>query len=195
MQKIFNSVIIPQSYESKDAEYPKAPKKCPHKGCHIPKKMKKHGFYSRYLITTKFKGHIKVRRYRCSVCGRTVSFLPSFCIPRFAYGVEVVIGILKDLFRKGSVRSVMKKWNKVISTITRRHLTWYRKRLWGNRKFIQLILNEMSPEYVDFNNISGDIDWAKGVLLEIGQLHPHVFNADFHAIAEKSFMSLRNMIA
>ena len=193
MQKLVNLKFKQNLLGLGTYDYPEAPEKCPHKGCLIPKKMKKHGFYRRYLITLNFKGWIKVRRYKCTVCGKTVSMLPFFCIPRFTYSADIVLRMLKESYTS-SVRAVIKKWNNIISSLTRRHLTYYRARLRKNRRLIQFVLNQISPEYVELINIPGDSDWAKGMLLETSHLHPHVFNADFHNRAEKSFMSTHNMI-
>jgi len=121
--------------------------------------------------------------------------LPSFCIPRFVYGVDIVLGMLIESFKNNVFMPVIRKWSEIISSITLRHLTYYRARLRKNRRFIQVVLNQISPEYVELNNIPGDNDWAKGMLLETDHLHPHVFNSDFHNKADKSFMSTHNMIA
>jgi transposase-like protein len=40
-----------------------------------------HGFYTRTLIDTAFEGVIRVRRYLCQACQRTVSLLPEFVLP------------------------------------------------------------------------------------------------------------------
>jgi len=51
---------------------PQCPAKCP---------LTAHGFYTRTLIDTDFDGPIRVRRYLCQSCQRTVSLLPEFVLP------------------------------------------------------------------------------------------------------------------
>jgi transposase-like protein len=40
-----------------------------------------HGFYTRTLVDAAFDGIIRVRRYLCQTCQRTVSLLPEFILP------------------------------------------------------------------------------------------------------------------
>src|SRR5438552_7178711 len=40
-----------------------------------------HGFYCRTLVDVVFDGVIRVRRYLCRLCKRTVSLLPDFALP------------------------------------------------------------------------------------------------------------------
>ena len=58
----------------------KSPVECPH--CDARDALKALGYYSRNITSTK-RGvlRILVRRFRCRVCGKTVSILPSFAQP------------------------------------------------------------------------------------------------------------------
>lgn len=49
-----------------------------------------HGFYSRTLVETGFDGSIRVRRYLCRSCRRTVSLLPQFALPYLRFGITVI---------------------------------------------------------------------------------------------------------
>lgn len=51
---------------------------------------KKHGFYSRNAIESNFSERIDIRRYRCDHCGKTISYLPCFCLPHIQYTLETV---------------------------------------------------------------------------------------------------------
>jgi transposase-like protein len=62
--------------------------------------LKKHGYYDRYLITVEFEGEIKIKRYYCPACKKTVSLLPSFCHPKRTYGTEAIILFLKEYYDK-----------------------------------------------------------------------------------------------
>jgi transposase-like protein len=49
-----------------------------------------HGFYSRTLIDAAFDGLIRVRRYLCQTCRRTVSLLPEFALPYLRSSLAVI---------------------------------------------------------------------------------------------------------
>src|SRR5260370_37365771 len=55
------------------------PGHCPQ--CHTKHPLSAHGFYTRTLIDAAFDGVIRVRRYLCNACQRTVSLLPEFILP------------------------------------------------------------------------------------------------------------------
>ena len=52
--------------------------------------MTSHGFYTRTLIDTVFDGIIRVRRYLCQACQRTVSLLPEFVLPYLRFSIQVI---------------------------------------------------------------------------------------------------------
>jgi hypothetical protein len=64
------------------------PKRCPQ--CEAGQPLIAHGFYSRTLVDVKFDGIIRVRRYLCRSCQRTVSLLPEFALPYLRFGVPVI---------------------------------------------------------------------------------------------------------
>jgi hypothetical protein len=49
-----------------------------------------HGFYSRTLEDVGFADSIRVRRYLCPLCHRTVSLLPQFALPYLRSSVSVI---------------------------------------------------------------------------------------------------------
>jgi transposase-like protein len=49
--------------------------------CQAQHSLTAHGFYSRTLVDAGFDGSIRVRRYLCRSCKRTVSLLPEFALP------------------------------------------------------------------------------------------------------------------
>ena len=55
------------------------PTSCPQCEAHRP--LTAHGFYSRTFVDAEFDGSIRVRRYLCRCCKRTVSLLPEFALP------------------------------------------------------------------------------------------------------------------
>jgi transposase-like protein len=64
------------------------PNQCPQ--CQAQHSLTAHGFYSRTLVEAGFDGAIRVRRYLCRSCKRTVSLLPSFALPYLRFGITVI---------------------------------------------------------------------------------------------------------
>src|SRR5881397_964007 len=66
-----------------------------HRPGHCPQCQTKHpltalGFYTRTLIDAAFDGVIRVRRYLCQACQRTVSLLPEFVLPYLRSSLTVI---------------------------------------------------------------------------------------------------------
>jgi hypothetical protein len=61
---------------------------CPQ--CDAQDPLTAHGFYSRTIIDAAFDGAIRVRRYLCEACRRTVSLLPEFALPYLRSSVAVI---------------------------------------------------------------------------------------------------------
>jgi transposase-like protein len=64
------------------------PSHCPQ--CHTKHPLTAHGFYKRTLIDAAFDGVIRVRRYLCQACQRTVSLLPEFVLPYLRSSLTVI---------------------------------------------------------------------------------------------------------
>lgn len=64
------------------------PDHCPQCEAHCP--LRAHGFYTRTLVDIAFDGTIRVRRYLCCCCKRTVSLLPEFALPYLRFGIVVI---------------------------------------------------------------------------------------------------------
>jgi len=64
------------------------PNHCPQ--CQAQHSLTAHGFYSRTLMDTGFDGSIRVRRYLCRSCKRTVSLLPEFALPYLRFSIPVL---------------------------------------------------------------------------------------------------------
>ena len=64
------------------------PGHCPQ--CHTKHPLTAHGFYTRTLIDAAFDGIIRVRRYLCQACQRTVSLLPEFVLPYLRSSLTVI---------------------------------------------------------------------------------------------------------
>ena len=64
------------------------PGHCPR--CEAKRSLTGHGFYCRTLVDLAFDGVIRVRRYLCRICKRTVSLLPEFALPWLRFGISVI---------------------------------------------------------------------------------------------------------
>ena len=68
------------------------PTHCPQ--CQAQHSLIAHGFYSRTLVDAAFDGSIRVRRYLCRSCKRTVSLLPEFALNRELTIQDVIVRFL-----------------------------------------------------------------------------------------------------
>src|SRR5437899_12568643 len=80
------------SFQSNDEEISDPhlyrPDHCPQ--CEAKHPLTVHGFYCRTLVDAAFDGVIRVRRYLCRSCKRTVSLLPEFAFPWLRFSVSVI---------------------------------------------------------------------------------------------------------
>lgn len=68
------------------------PESCPH--CTSPHRLVGHGSYQRNAITHRQVIAIRVKRFLCSQCHKTVSILPSFCLPWRHYQTSTIQTVL-----------------------------------------------------------------------------------------------------
>jgi transposase-like protein len=197
MQSIFLSKYRPEEYVDKEGigKYPDAPNKCSYGDCGINLKMKKHGFYSRFIRTITFTGWIRIRRYKCLKCGRTLSMLPSFCLAGFSYSVDFIIALLQYVINTGSINKTVREWFALGIEISRRLISKYLTRIRNNRRLIQYGINQLSPGNIELGRPPGDTEWTKSFLSGMRPSLCPEFNANFQNITGKSFMSLHNKIA
>jgi Domain of unknown function (DUF6431) len=80
------------------------PGHCPQ--CQTKHSLTAHGFYTRTLIDTAFDGIIRVRRYLCQACQRTVSLLPEFLLPYLRSSLTVIaLFVIARLLRGQTLQS------------------------------------------------------------------------------------------
>jgi len=80
------------------------PGRCPQ--CQDKHPLTAHGFYTRTLIDTAFDGVIRVRRYLCHACRRTVSLLPEFILPYLRSSLTVIaLFLIARLLRGQTIES------------------------------------------------------------------------------------------
>ena len=75
------------------------PDHCPQCETKIP--LRAHGFYRRTLVQIGLDGIVRVRRYLCRGCKRTVSLLPEFALPYLRFGISVIALFLVARLLKG----------------------------------------------------------------------------------------------
>jgi len=76
------------------------PNQCPQ--CQAQHALTGHGFYSRTLVDAGFDGSIRVRRYLCRSCKRTVSLLPEFALPYLRFSIPVLALFLTARLLQGA---------------------------------------------------------------------------------------------
>ena len=79
IQRYFEEISDPDRYR---------PDHCPQ--CAAKHPLTGHGFYRRTVVDAAFDGIIRVRRYLCRCCKRTVSLLPEFAFPWLRFSVSVI---------------------------------------------------------------------------------------------------------
>jgi Domain of unknown function (DUF6431) len=79
------------------------PDSCPQ--CQASCPLIAHGFYRRNLVDVAFDGSMRVRRYLCRLCKRTVSLLPEFVLPYLRFSIWVISWFLASrLLTRRSLR-------------------------------------------------------------------------------------------
>ena len=64
------------------------PDHCPQ--CEVKHPLTAHGFYRRTLVDVGWDSSIRVRRYLCRSCKRTVSLLPEFALPYLRFSIALI---------------------------------------------------------------------------------------------------------
>ena len=80
------------------------PDHCPQ--CLAKQPLTGHGFYSRTLVDVRLDQSIRVRRYLCRSCKRTVSLLPEFALPYLRFGITVISLFLVARLLEGATLAV-----------------------------------------------------------------------------------------
>lgn len=188
MQLIFHVECSPEEYHKagRGFSFPE-PKQCLNPACLRPVPPKRHGFYSRNAISTRFADRILICRFYCEYCGHTMSFLPSFCLPHYQYTLEVIfLGLLCHFFKLlPLLLALMQRlyWQ-------RQHLQFYHRRFKANLKRIQIVLRTLIPGIVlpDEKDITkGAQEALKTVVTRFATIQ--TFSTRFFAQCNNSFMA------
>ncbi len=112
---------------------------CPQKTCFYTGRLWRNGFYIRNAISLEGIFPVYIQRYRCPVCGHTVSLIPSFLTPYFQYTLAVIytclfaIGILHLSFNQ-----IVGQIN--IPGFSHQHVSFYKNRLENNQNLCWQVL-------------------------------------------------------
>ena len=188
MQLIFKSNCSPNQYYklSKAYPFPPPPETCPICNTHLP--MRGHGFYRRNIVDISFSGTILIRRYICQHCGKTVSFIPDFCMSGFQYSLNTIWQCISSFLVSGkSIRSIVKANNKFkFLSLSRQLVSFYIKRFCTNVR--KLIVVFGSFEYIHGENIR---ERCKNICETIERMFPNIysFSIQFHKQTKKAFLA------
>jgi len=115
-----------QEYEEEIADPSRyRPDRCPQ--CQAAQVLTAHGFYRRTLVDQAFDGSIRVRRYLCGSCKRTVSLLPQFAFPYLRFGITVIALFLMARLLRGQTLSA------AAAAATLPHMPYQRGQFWIRR--------------------------------------------------------------
>ncbi len=127
------------------------PQPCACAMCGAKKQLRAHGFYQRWISSPGFDGMIRVRRYLCLACRRTISLLPEFALPYIRSTITVLGLFLRArlLEHKTLERSAMDAGDSRIPY--QRGQQWAR-RFCGQAAALSAALTALTnpPEAVDF---------------------------------------------
>jgi transposase-like protein len=101
------------------------PDHCPQCEAHHP--LRAYGFYTRTLVDIAFDGTIRVRRYLCRCCKRTVSLLPEFALPYLRFGIVVIALFLVARLLLGLTLKAAAESAKVAAAPYQRGQFWVRR--------------------------------------------------------------------
>lgn len=202
MQRIFLTAVSPREYarQGEDFEFP-VPETCPNPECLMPIFPKKHGFYKRNCLDFAYRGPILIRRYYCPYCGKTVSYLPSFCLPYYQYSLAVIYLVITNYFKSSmsydrTVRQFRDHYPDLQLSI--QHIEFYILRFLMNLYAIQIGLRQF---WSDIALTDFDLDIKKGAkkilhIVNDGFGEIHTFSQRFFEQCKRSFMSpLQNILA
>lgn len=132
MIQLYDFGIDVQTYANRGKEnaFPSI-HRCPH--CQAKRILYRHGYYERNALVGQDAYRIWIARYRCAICKKTVTVLPTFLLPYFQYTIGTIVHWLKErlssLLGKGKGSSKFFPLRQGVDVYMRRflaHLPWLR---------------------------------------------------------------------
>jgi hypothetical protein len=191
LQNIFMSYSNPEDFSKANENlFPEAPMRCTFYDCLMPIKMKKHGFYKRYVISDGYTGYVYIRRYICPCCRRTISFLPSFLIPYFQYAFPYILSFLRGYFKTDqSLRKYIERLKNKKDDFSRRQFRYYINRMFLNCSLIQYYLNLTDQGIIPKEDALDSRLFAKRLLEKLHPVSPHYLSCNFFKLTSKSILA------
>lgn len=108
----------------------------------------KRGFYKRFFLNGLNTWRIRIRRYYCTKCGTTISFLPAFCVPKFQYSLHLLWKVLllhleEGLTLKECLKRLTKRFPRLLWLPQR--IGFYAKRFLDNIPWLESMLRNKFP--------------------------------------------------
>jgi len=181
-----------QEYEEELADPSRyRPDHCPQ--CQAAHELTAHGFYSRTLVDRAFDGSIRVRRYLCRSCKRTVSLLPQFALPYLRFGITAIALFLIARLLCGHTLSA------AAAAATLSHMPYQRGQFWIRRfqrqaESICAALATLTTPMAALNFVSR----ALHMLQAIGWITAHRFlfaDLRFHLLGWPAFLAPHGRLA
>jgi len=119
------------------------PDHCPQCEAHRP--LRAHGFYTRTLVDIAFDGKIRIRRYLCCCCKRTVSLLPEFALPYLRFGIVVLALFLVARLLFGLTLKAAAEAAKLLAMPYQRGQFWIRRFKQQAAKLCAALAARMAP--------------------------------------------------
>jgi Domain of unknown function (DUF6431) len=144
------------------------PASCPL--CHSKQTLIAHGFYSRTVVDVDLDCEIRVQRFLCRACRRTVSLLPEFVLPYLRFTIKVIALFLTARLVEGKTLTAAAVAAKQPAMPYQRGQHWVRRfRLQAERVSAALTGLVRPPAAVDF------VDRALNMLERAGWVSAHRF--------------------
>jgi len=203
LQQIFLTSVNPAEYakQGTDFAFP-VPESCPNPECMVPIPPIKHGFYERNCLDFGFNGRILIRRYYCPYCGKTISYLPSFCLPYFQYSLAIIYLVISGYFNSelsySKIVYQVKQHNPDLHCMDKQHIEFYILRFLMNLNAIQLSIRQILSD-IELPEYGLDIKKGAKKILHIvntgfGEIQN--FSTKFFVQCKRSFLSpLQNILA
>jgi transposase-like protein len=182
VQQYFDEIADPDRYR---------PDHCPQ--CEATQPLTAHGFYSRTLMDIDFDGSIRIRRYLCSACKRTVSLLPEFTLPYIRFGITVIGLFLVARLLIGRTLAAAAIAAKLLAMPYQRGQFWIRRfRSQAERLCPALATLIAPPAAPDF------VTRALGMLQSVGWIAAHRFlfaDLRIHLLGWPAFLTPNGRLA
>jgi len=132
------------------------PDHCPQ--CEANRPLRAHGFYQRTLVNIAFDGTIRVRRYLCCCCKRTLSLLPEFALPYLRFGIVVIaLFLVARLFLGLTLKAAAEAARLAVMPYQRGQFWVRRFRQEAQKLCAALAALIAPPEAADFASRSSDV--------------------------------------